>query len=165
MGKWLAAFDALSAESAHDKIDNDDKTRFVNSVAIVTGADRQQSGFSPAMPRKLEHGGADLIELFQERAAIRQYDGRWPRHLAERLAHAEVVEAWCRQNPPVLAAGLCGGCQRSLTGQTLDLPDGARVHFDDDRFECLIAYGSSRTARAIAALAELGLLPPEGYGG
>jgi hypothetical protein len=106
--------------------------------------------------------GPDLVEFFNERAAIREYEGHRPRDIAERLAYWEIVETWCGRHPQRFAPGMCAGCGKPLNGKTLDLPDGARVHFNDNRFACLIAYGSSRRARAKAALAELGLFPPDG---
>jgi len=106
---------------------------------------------------------ADLLDLFHERAAIREFDGRRPRSLAERLAYGEAIEIWCRHNPQQLDPGTCAGCGGRIGEDRLELPDGAEVHFGDCQFECLIRYGKERKERAVLALAEYGLVPPPGW--
>jgi hypothetical protein len=100
--------------------------------------------------------------LFEERA--RQRSAGYSKPAATRLAWGEVVETWCDVHPQRLAVGRCAGCGKPLGHGTLDLPDGARVHFEPEReFTCLIAYGFARKHRAVEALAALGLHPPAGW--
>ena len=100
-------------------------------------------------------------DLYEERAALRQYEAGYPRDVAEGLAFGEVVEAWCRRHPDAHDPEACAGCDQPLAGEVLDLPHGARVHWERHReFACLIAYGELRRRRAVAALAELGLVDP-----
>lgn len=88
----------------------------------------------------------DWRELFEERAAMRQYCGGYRRNLAERLAYGECIERWCELNPVSHRPGLCAGCGAPLGNNVLELCDGARVHWERHRaFECLIAYGEERT--------------------
>ena len=104
---------------------------------------------------------ADWRDLFEERAAIRQWNRHYPRALAERLAYGEVMEGWLVGHPLAYPADWCAGCGEPLGLNVLDLPDGARVHFEPHReFRCLIAHGAARKRRAVAALAALGLSPP-----
>jgi hypothetical protein len=103
-------------------------------------------------------------DRFEVRTSIRQYDAGIPRGTAERLAFGECIEEWCRSNPDPPDAQHCGGCGKVLGTHVLDLPDGARVHFEPEReFGCLIAYGLSRKRRAVMALALLGVLPPASW--
>ena len=106
---------------------------------------------------------ANLRELYEERAAIRQHDGHWPRDLAERLAFAECVEDWCRRHPLLHDTAICAGCGETLAGERLVLADGAAVHFHGQQFDCLIGYGFARKRRAVKALAAMGLAPPPGW--
>jgi hypothetical protein len=123
--------------------------------ALLTHPNRRNAGASADR--------LDLLELFQERAAIREFDGRRPRHLAERLAYGEVIETWCRHHPQQLDPGTCAGCGRPIGEVRLELPDGGQVHFGDNEFQCLIRYGGGRRRRAISALAQLGIVPPPGW--
>lgn len=114
------------------------------------------------------HGAADATdwrELYQERAAMRQYSGGYGRDVAERLAYGECIEHWCELHPEPLKPELCAGCRAPLVADVLDLPDGARVHWEREReFWCLVAYGFRRKRRAVAALAALGVQPPTDWG-
>jgi hypothetical protein len=109
--------------------------------------------------------GADWREMYEERAAVRQYCGGYHRDIAEWLAWGEVIERWCELHPMSQQPGICAGCSELLGGVALDLCDGARVHWERRReFACLIAYGAERKRRAVEALAALGLQPPMGWG-
>ncbi len=53
--------------------------------------------------------------------------------------------------------GLCAGCGDPLAADALDLPDGARVHWErDQEFTCLIAYGFAESVGGEALAAWLG---------
>jgi hypothetical protein len=47
----------------------------------------------PPVPFKNNHAENGLADRFEERAAILEYDGGWPRPEAERLARIEVFGA------------------------------------------------------------------------
>jgi hypothetical protein len=100
--------------------------------------------------------------MFEERSKERS--GGYSKPIAMRLAWGEVVETWCELHPVPLPAGRCAGCGKPLGPDTLDLPDGAQVHFEPEReFACLIAYGFARKHRAVEALTALGIRPPAGW--
>jgi hypothetical protein len=121
---------------------------------------------TPAVPvGTIADEATDWRELFNERAAMRQFKAGYGRRMAERLAWGECVEAWCEQHPALHAPTRCAGCGGVLGREVLDLPDGARVHWQANReFLCLVAYGDARRRRAVAALAALGLQPPIEWG-
>jgi hypothetical protein len=106
----------------------------------------------------------DWRELYEGRAAIRQFDAGYSKASAERLAFGECIERWCEQHPQPVDRRFCAGCGHMLGGDALDLADGTRVHFEPHReFGCLIAYGMARKRRAVMALAALGLTPPKSW--
>jgi hypothetical protein len=107
----------------------------------------------------------ELRYAYEERVGIRIYDAGYTRREAERLAFGEMIEQWCERYPLRLQQVSCAGCGEPLAAGTLELPDGARVHWErDQEFECLIAYGFNRKRRAVEALARRGLQPPVGWG-
>ena len=119
---------------------------------------RNPSAFDLAHQSLLDRLGlpADLI-LFVAALGYR-------RDVAERLAFGEAVEAWCRRHPQPHDPEICAGCGQPLAGEALDLPDGSRVHWERHReFACLIAAGLRRKARAVKALAAMGLALPPGW--
>lgn len=118
------------------------------------------SGYIPPGPAGDE--SADWIAFYDERAAIRQYDAAYDREMAERLAFGECIEAWCERHPVRHDPALCAGCGRRLGGDALDLADGARVHWADGDFICLMKHGHRRKRRALNALLDYGLRVPAG---
>jgi putative DNA primase/helicase len=107
---------------------------------------------------------ADWRELYEESAAIRQFEAGYPKPIADRLAYGELTEKWCERHPAQTDPNRCAGCGGMLGIDVLSLADGARVHFEPHReFRCLIDYGLVRKRRAVAALAKLGLAPPWGW--
>lgn len=79
MGKWLAAFEALSAEHAGDRSDKNDKTppadSFVTSVSIVTGMSDPKGVFASALiPSEWMQGVARLRSMPTPDSIPR---GRW----------------------------------------------------------------------------------------
>jgi hypothetical protein len=101
----------------------------------------------------------------EERAAIREIDGRRPREEAERLAFADVILKWHHRHGMRPDSRRCAGCDDELNGEAgLVLCDGARVHLDGARgVNCAIAYGLKWRGAAVAALRALGLDPPRGF--
>jgi len=105
-------------------------------------------------------------DFFEERAAIREFDGGSQRLDAELAAFNDCIVEWHWRHRPALAEpGRCAGCGGHLEQECgLLLDHLTRVHFGDGHgVECVIAYGwRSRTA-AINALRMLGIdLPPSG---
>jgi len=146
-------------ESGYDKNDLNDQSLRQNYADTYDRNDK--SANSSASSNLFD--GPDLLDFFEERAAIREFEGRRSRDLAERLAYAEIIEAWCARHPQRFIPGICAGCRRPIGNFELNLPDGTRVHFEGTNYPCLISYGASRKRRAVAALAGLGLMPPIGW--
>lgn len=102
---------------------------------------------------------ADWKDAFEERAAIREFDGLYPQAEAEALAFGELVNQWHFQNV-VIVEGECAGCRRRIIpgDDSLRLVDGSDVHFG-----CVRAYGLRWRKNASEALAAAGLTIPEGW--
>jgi hypothetical protein len=101
----------------------------------------------------------DWRDLFEERAAIREFEGGYPRAEAERLAWGNLENRWHLQYGERVPRDLCAGCRKPIgNADALDLIDGNRVHLAGDR-GCLIRHGHRWRAVASRALAELGLRP------
>jgi hypothetical protein len=116
-------------------------------------------------PDGTEAEAAELRYVYEERVGIRIYDAGYTRREAERLAFGEMIEQWCGRHPLPLRPEICAGCGVPLAAGGLNLPDGARVHWEGDHvFDCLIAYGVGRKRRAAKALALCGLQPQLGWG-
>lgn len=100
----------------------------------------------------------DWREAFAERAAIRKFDGLYPRAVAEALAFGELVNQWHFQNA-VVQPGQCAGCGHPAEGDdVIRLADGADVHLG-----CVRAYGLKWRRTASEALVEMGLTIPAGW--
>ena len=124
-----------------------------------------------------DHGGAASREcsgaaeagywrdLFDERAAHREFDGGHSRADAERLAFGEMILEWHRRYGARPDPFRCAGCGDDMPSKGgMALSDGARVHFDAvRRVDCIIAYGQKWRGAAAAALRELGFDPPQGF--
>jgi hypothetical protein len=97
---------------------------------------------------------------FEERAAIRQYDGHYTRADAERLAWGELQCRWHKEHGERVPADICAGCYRQIGSRpALDVADGNRVHDHTDH-ACLIEFGKRWRGAATRALIEMGLTPP-----
>jgi hypothetical protein len=98
-------------------------------------------------------------DLYEERAAHRQFDGGYPRIEAELLAWRDIEWRWHLAHRERASAEVCAGCgQLILPDETLDLIDGARVHMKE--YRCRIAYEQRWRSAATNALIALGLQPP-----
>ena len=101
---------------------------------------------------------ADWRAYYDERAAIREYDGQRPRPFAETLAWGELQNEWHRLHGDHPPAWQCAGCQKPIGGPPVFVfPDGARAH---DDLGCIAAYGRRWRSAATAALVKLGLSRP-----
>jgi hypothetical protein len=104
---------------------------------------------------------ANWCDLFEERAAIYEYDGRYTRAEAEVLAWGELQNRWHFEHGARAARDLCAGCRLPIgSAEVLDLIDGNRVHLRGDR-DCLIQHGRRWRAAATRALLSLGLRSPQ----
>jgi hypothetical protein len=100
-------------------------------------------------------------DLFEERAAIRQFDDRTA---ADRLAWGELQNRWHMAHGPRVPQHLCAGCRRPIgEAAALDLIDGNRVH-DAAGHDCLIRWGERWRGAATRALVAMGLRPRAGAG-
>lgn len=128
----------------------------VADVANVAGGDFQKPQEPDAPSRDASTGSifsdkiTDWRHLYDERAAIREYNGHYSRAEAERLAWGELQYRWHLQHGDRVPRDLCAGCRRPIgLAAALDLIDGNRVHLDE-RWR----------ATATRALVALGLVPP-----
>jgi hypothetical protein len=58
----------------------------------------------------------DWRDLYEERAAIREFDGHYSRAEAERLAWGEVENRWHAEHGECLPRGTCAGARRAMGG-------------------------------------------------
>ena len=120
------------------------------------------AALTAASPAKQEpdDAGIDWRGWYEERAAIRGFDGRYTRVEAERLAWGELENTWHLRHGERVPRDLCAGCRKPIgNAEALDLIDGNRVHHDRAN-ECLIRHANRWRAAAGRGLAELGLQPP-----
>jgi hypothetical protein len=105
------------------------------------------------------------LDLFNERAAHREFDGGYSRAEAERLAFGEMLLEWHRRYGARPDLHRCAGCDDQLPSKGgLTLCDGAVVHFDAVRgVDCVISYGKKWRGAAVAALNAFGICPPTGF--
>ena len=120
------------------------------------------AALTAASPAKQEpdDAGIDWRGWYEERAAIRQFDGGHTREEAERLAWGEVEDRWHRAHGERVPRDVCAGCRRPIgSAVALDLADGNRVHHDHANM-CLTQHGDRWRAVATRALAAMGLRSP-----
>ncbi len=105
------------------------------------------------------------LDLFNERAVHREFDGGYSRAEAERLAFGEMLLEWHRRYGARPDPHRCAGCDDELPSKgDLTLCDGAVVHFDAVRgVDCIISYGQKWRGAAVAALNAIGICPPKSF--
>jgi hypothetical protein len=102
--------------------------------------------------------GENWRALFEERAAIAEFDGGLPRMSAEARAYACCVAEWLNRNPVGSPPGRCLGCGVSEHAYAKLLPFGtektghAWLHS-----RCWEAWHVGRKAEAVAALSTFGI--------
>jgi hypothetical protein len=102
---------------------------------------------------------ADWRDYYLERAGIRQFDGCYPREVADRLAWRETANRWWHERGSRVAAPACAGCGVIVaSADSIPLPHGQRVHSAD----CLVLFGRRWLAEAAQALAAMGIPTPQG---
>jgi hypothetical protein len=121
---------------------------------------RDQAGSEPSTPANAFRLDPTFwSDLYEERAAHRQFDATYPRVEAELLAWREIEWRWHLAHRERASAGVCAGCDQVIRAdEALDLIDGARVHIKD--CSCGIVYEQRWRSAATNALTALGLQPP-----
>ena len=152
MTNWHALFHARIKLDTIDTADTKASARSsVSSVNCVTPYREE---------RPVDDKAAEQRDLYNERAAIRQYDGHYTRAESERLAWGEVLNEWRRRHGKQIPPSRCAGCGEALSdAEAFDLGDGSRAHRDPE-WRCVIAYGKRWHRTAEKGLAALGLYPP-----
>ena len=144
----------LCRHSSGDKIVEIDQSVAANVAAVAVVASGGSSGGHEAPSPEV-----DWRDLFEERAAIREFDGRYSRAEAEALAWGELQNRWHLEHGDRIPRDLCAGCRRPIgDAEALDLIDGSRVHLTDTN-TCLIQHGNRWRANATRALMAVGLRP------
>jgi hypothetical protein len=83
---------------------------------------------------------------------------------AKELAWGDIVNEFHFLHGKRWPAWQCAGCGHPIGGlESLDLPDGNRVHLQP--IDCLLSFGQRWRGDAEAALLSLGLEPPDVDGG
>jgi hypothetical protein len=85
---------------------------------------------------------------------------------AQHLAFGDIVVEWHRRYGEPPDSRCCAGCGFELgdSASAIVLSDGARVHLGGVHgADCLIRYGWRWREAAMAALARLGINPPQGF--
>jgi hypothetical protein len=126
-----------------------------NRPEIELGQASDTRPHSPGLP--IGEDSLDWKDAFEERAAICEFDGLYPRPVAEVLAFGDIVNQWHFQNA-VVEPGQCAGCGHHAECDVIRLADCADVHLG-----CVRAYGLKWRRAASDALAAMGLTIPEGW--
>jgi hypothetical protein len=170
VSRWLARFLDVSAGShgranSANSANRSDEGAFGTNGTIGTEVETSKQAKRPPFAPIPEPGPGAQAQLWQdwhqERLAIRQHDGNYPRAMAEALVYGEAVARWHLLHGQRTDPALCAGCGEMLSGsEMLALPDGARVHVNDE-WPCLRAYGKQWRDEAIMGLARLGIMTPD----
>src|SRR5262249_43854813 len=121
------------------------KTPPIGTIGYFGTAVRESGRPSDAPNQSVE---INWQALFDECAAIRQYDGRHTRAEAERLALGELENRWHMQYGERISRDMCAGCRRPIgNSAAIDLIDGNRVHCSPDN-DCLVQHGQRWRAAA-----------------
>ena len=125
----------------------------------LTGTDNQAGHELGTPPNASRLDPTIWNDLYEERAAHRQFDGGYPRIEAELLAWRDIEWRWHLAYRERASAEVCAGCDQLIQAdEALDLIDGARIHMKGHR--CRIAYEQRWRSAAKNALIALGLQPP-----
>jgi hypothetical protein len=108
---------------------------------------------------KLWHG-EDYKALFDERAAIAEFDGGLTRSTAEEGAVEFCVAMWLNRRPADSAAGHCAWCGNPESTVAAVVPFGVGEHHTWLHPRCWPAWHRRRRANALAALRSMGIPVP-----
>jgi hypothetical protein len=102
-------------------------------------------------------GAADYRALFDERAAIAEFDGGSTRLEAEARALQFVIVEWLNRHPASSPAGQCAWCGRAEASGSAIVPFGTGDHHSWLHAQCWPAWHRRRQADAHAELRAFGL--------
>ena len=164
----MSAAEALKAARAagiHLGIDSDDlvlEASLPPPAAVLDALLRHKAAIIALLrPAKDGWSGEDWQVFFGERAGIVEFDGGLPRPEAEARALACCVAGWLNRNPERSPPGRCLGCgdcnhaHDPLPPFGIESTGNAWLHS-----RCWPAWVAGREAEAVAALAEMGVVPP-----
>jgi hypothetical protein len=158
----LGADSAIRANSSPLNGDRGADTRKTSAIGAIGpfGTAARESGRQSDTPNQSVE--IDWQSLFDERAAIREYDGRHTRAEAEWLAWGELENRWHMQYGERIARDICAGCRKPIgNSAAIDLIDGNRVHCNRSN-DCLILHGRRWRNAASHALVACGINQPKG---
>lgn len=116
---------------------------------------------SGTAPTRDSWQGADWLAYFDERAAIREYDGGASRVDAERLAFGDAVAHWMSLHPPSpTPPDSCVHCSEPERRNDVLMPmlaDGGHTWIHDS---CWTAWDRAQRETAIGCLGSMGLSRP-----
>jgi hypothetical protein len=105
--------------------------------------------------------GLDYVDLFEERAAVGEYDGGRPRYDAELNAFESCVALWMSQNNPAIPSRYqCIHCGAETGEHDLALAMHANGRNAWIHPACHRPFLASRRAKAIEALSGFGIYSP-----
>ena len=159
------ALRAARAASIHLGIDSDDlvlEASLPPPGAVLDALSRHKAEIV-ALLRSAKDGWSaeDWQVFFDERAGIGEFDGGLPRDQAEARAFACCAAEWLNRNLVRSLPGRCLGCGDGNHAHDPLLPFGIEntghtwLHS-----RCWPAWVTGREAEAVAALAEMGVVPP-----
>ena len=120
---------------------------------------RVKPAIETLLKREMRHGwnSADWIAYYNERAAVREYDGGMTRAEAEAAAIEDCIVEWLDQAHTTTPAGVCAHCGRDGQVETV-LPHGTeRAGHVWMHGRCWPAWYAGRKSDALAAFSAMGL--------
>jgi hypothetical protein len=143
--KWTAA-EAIEADLQHE---------FISGQLPVVDAAPVRSGMSKPW------NAADYKALFDERAAILEFDGGLTRLEAEARAVEHCVVEWLNRHPSSSPAGHCAWCGSPESAGAAVVPFGVGERHTWLHPGCWREWHRRRRADALAALRSIGVPVPE----
>jgi hypothetical protein len=104
--------------------------------------------------------GEDYKAVFDERAAIAEFDGGLTRSQAEERAVEFCIATWLNRRPAESAAGHCAWCGRPETTGAAVVPFGVGEHHTWLHPSCWPTWHRRRRADALAAVRSFGIPVP-----
>ncbi|MBI1211407.1 MAG: hypothetical protein GC190_08090 [Alphaproteobacteria bacterium] len=129
------------------------------TIALFADLAEAMATEPPPARRKL-WGAGDWPGYFDERAAIREYDGGTARAEAAWFAYLDCVRLYSQRHPPIALGHHCVACAEPISvlpATYIDCDDGrtGRIHTG-----CVDRFRLARISRAMDSLAALGVHDP-----
>ena len=138
-----------TSQKRTDKTDKSPSVSFVSAVSGHIAADDDQVAGA--------WDATDWQALYDERAAIREYDGELPRPEAERLALNDCIDWWLTQHPPEPTDDVvCVHCSDPLDDDAIPVLAGYNGH-TWLHGRCHHSWLAKRRAEAEQVLAAMGV--------